>query len=269
MTAANGKQLPVGLRSVTLFALTEAGYPAGNSHLTPYEGISFVAPKAFNLTVAQPRKITHTGADGVVGVDFLPPTEGVSGELRVADYRHDIHALVTGIAAGTVGEASEIAHATSKQGYEPVIGGVFYQQSLDLVSGLRRWRTIVIPKMICIPQPASFADSAQDVVYQIAPLVSTMRMWGDTLVLGTDGYSHAQFFEYMSEKPLKPIAFEGNGSATAFSFPTGAQAAAVAKVAVFRNGVAESAGVTVATDDVTFTTAPADGDNITIFYEVA
>jgi hypothetical protein len=270
MTAATGKQLPVGLRSAIIFALTAAGFPAGNDDIIPYEGVAFSGPKAFTLTIPEPRKITHTGGDRPLAVDYLPPTDAASGELRVADYRQDIHAILTGVASGSVGEAVETGHANSKQGFEPQVGLLLYQQSLDLATGARRWRSIIIPKALCIPQPGGFADSPQDVVYKIAPQVVTARLWGDTLVLGTDGYESAQFFEYMTENPPKIISFLGDGAEDEFSFPAGALAKAEAKVAVFKDGVAiTGAAVTITTAKVTFTAAPALNSNVTIFYETA
>lgn len=270
MTAATGKQLPVGLRSVVIFALTAAGYPAGVDHATPYEGLAFTGPKAFNLTVPEPKKTTHTGADRPLATDFLPPTEASSAELRVADYRQDIHAILTGIASGSVGEAVETGHASSQQGFEPQVGILLYQQSLDLASGARRWRSIVIPKALCIPQPGSFADSPQDVVYKISPQVVTARLWGKPLVLATDGYTSAQFFEYMTENPPKIISFLGDAVEDEFSFPAGALAKADTKVAAFKNGSPiTGAAITITTSKVTFTVAPALNDNITIWYETA
>jgi hypothetical protein len=260
---------PVGTRSAVVFGLNAAGLPDATSPTTPYEGIAWTGPKAFSLTVPEPNKKVHVGADRPLAVDFLPPTDAVSGELRVSDNRYDIHALLTGTLVGTLGEAAEIVHGSSKQGFEPQVGLVLTQQALDAATQQRRWRTIVLPKAIAIPQPVGMADSPQDVVYKLAPQVANARLWGGTLVLATDGCETAQVFEYMTEGVMKVVAWKGNGSAVTFSFPAGAQAKSVAKIATFKNGVAVSSGLTLATSGVTFATAPASGDLVVVVYEVA
>jgi len=268
MTATSGKQLPIGLRYAAVFALDSNGYPAAESAATPYEGLSWSGPKAFTLAAPQARKISHVGADRVLATDFLPPLEGMSGELRVADHRFDIHALLTNTNELTVGEAKEIAHGTSKQGNEPTVMLMLYQQAVDLVSGLRRWRTFIIPRALIYTSPAGMTENNEDVVYQVAPMVTTKRGWGAALAADTDGYISAQAFEYMTEGRPNLITFQGDASATEFSFPSGLNALNTSKVTVFKNGVEVTAGITVAVDSVTFSVAPADGDMIVIFYEL-
>lgn len=268
MAATTGKQLPVGLRKAVLYALNASGTPNGTSHLTPYEGISWEGPKAFAISGPQARSVPHYGGDRVLNTDALPPTDAMTAELRVADYRYDIHSALTGITVTTTGEAKEIAHYTSKQGNEPQVGLMLYQQSLDLTSGARRWRSIVIPKCRCIPVAAGFGETTEDVVYQVFPQVVTARLWGDALVLADDGYTDAPMFEYMSEYQPWIASFLGNGAATEFNFSASHQAAATGKIATFVNG-APGVGVTPAADGVTFNPAPAADARIDVWYEYA
>jgi hypothetical protein len=195
----------------------------------------------------------------------------MTAELRVADYRYDIHSILTGITVTTAGEAKEIAHFTSRQGNEPQVGLMLYQQSLDLATGARRWRSLVIPKCRCIPQAAGFGENTEDIVYQVYPQIVSSRLWGDALVLADDGYEDTPMFEYMTEYQPWLASWLGNNAATQFSFSTGRQAAATGKVAVFVDGVlqAPGAGLTVATDKVTFNPAPANNKRIDIWYEYA
>lgn len=269
MAATSGKQLSVGLRFVTAFELNTNGRPKGASATTPYEGAQFSGAKAFTLTIPEPRKITHTGDDRVLAVDYLPPTDAPSAELRVSVNDYAAIALLTGINVGTVGEAKEIAFTTSKQGFEPQVGLMLYQQSLDSVTRIRRWRSIVIPKAICIPRPGGMSENPDEMLFSVAPQIVSSRLWGLSLVLATDAYTDAAVFEYMTEFKPHLAVWKGNNTATDFTFSTDFQAADTGKIAVFNNGVAITTNITKLVSKVTFTTAPATNDDVDIFYEVA
>lgn len=267
MSATSGKQLPIGLRFAAIFALDANGRPAAST-TSAYEGLEIRGPKTFSLTPPDPRQISHMGNDRVLAVDILPPTEPTRGELRASVNDFAVHALLTGTQVKTVGEASEIAYNTDKQGSEPQVGLLLYQQSLSVGDGLRHYRAFVIPLAVCIPKPQGMSENPEDVTYVINPTLSNDRLWGDTLVLADDGITEASIFEYMCEGKPKLVAFLADGTEDEFLFPTSAPAKSTAKIAVFKNGVEITAGITKATTKVTFTSAPTLNDNITVFYEV-
>jgi len=267
MGVASESQLPVGLRHVRVFELNAAGRPAA-SDSTPYAGLEIKGPKAFSLSVPAPRKITHYGADRVLATDWLPPNEGASGELRASVHDLAIHALLSGVEVGTIGEAKEVGHATSQQGKEPQVGLLLYQQSVDLVSGAQQYHAIIMPRVKCLPQPAGMGENPEDRIYQIAPAVVSKRLWGTPLSAVTDGITDAQYFEYACEGEPRVVAFKGDGVEDEFSFEAAYPAKATGKVAVFVNGTAQTTGVTVAETMITFTTAPENDADIVVFYEV-
>jgi hypothetical protein len=267
MSATSGKQLPIGLRYAVVYALDANGRPAA-VNTTVYEGLEIKGPKAFTLTLPDPRQISHMGNDRVLAVDILPPTEPTRGELRASVNDFAVHALLTGTSVITLGEATEIAHNTDKQGSEPQVGLLLYQMSLSVGDGLRHYRCFVIPLAVCIPKPQGMSENPEDVTYIVNPTLSNERLWGAQLVLATDGITEASIFEYMCEGKPKLVAFKADGTEDEFLFPTGAPAKSTAKISVFKNGVLMSAGITKATTKVTFTSAPTLNDNITVFYEV-
>jgi hypothetical protein len=267
MADRTGKFLPVGSRFAAVFALDANGRPNATA-VTAYAGVRWNGSLAFEITKPAARIIPHPGNDGVIGVTTLPPTEPASAQLRVSDYRFDIHAILTGIAVGSVGEAKEIAQVTDQAGKEPQVGLLLYQQSQDLDTGNLTWHSYIVPKCRCIPNAGSMNQNAGEITYQIAPTMVKQRLWGKTLVKATDGYSKTAFFEYDTEGQPAICGFLGDGTTTVFAFPTGEEALSVDKVAVFNNGVEVTTGLTVATDDLTFASAPADGDMITVFYEI-
>lgn len=272
MAVTTGIMLPVGLRKVTVFGLDANGRPAATS-TSAYEGVTIAGAKAFDANFPDPRQIEHTGDDYLIARDVLPPLTGSTITVNAAKSNFDVHALLTGTNKISVGEAAEIGHLTSKQGFESQVGLMFWQQAVDSsgtsVEGLRRWRVIVLPKAFAIPKPQGMGENPIDVSYNVTPQIVTQRLWGATLVLGTDGYTTAQAFEYMCEYKPKIVSWKSNsGTPAKMLFPTAYQAVATAKIhTVTVNGVVD-ATVTKAVDGVTPTTI-ANGDIITCFYEYA
>jgi hypothetical protein len=263
-----GNQLAVGLRYGVAFALNAAGRPAATG-ATAYTGVEFAGAKAFTLNVPEPRRIAHVGDDRVLAVDYLPPTEPVTGEIRTARGSLELDALLSGAKVGALGEASYLARASDRQGSEPQVGLLLYQQSLEAASRLRRWRVIVIPATRCIPMPAGMEEAAAEFRYSLAPSPSQTHLWGAPLSLATDGATEAAYLELMTEGKPKLVAFKADGTAVLFSFPTGAPALDVEKIVVWKNGTIVSTGVTKAVTGLTFAAAPTSGDEIVAFYETA
>jgi len=272
MAATSGIMLPVGLRHVQVFALDANGRPAATS-TTAYEGVQITGAKAFDAQFPDPRQIDHSGDDYLLGRDILPPLTGGTITLSAAKSNFTAHALLTGTTITTIGEATEIGHLTSKQGFESQVGLIFWQQAVDAaggaVNGLRRWRAIMLPKCYAIPKPQGMGENAIDVTYNVTPQIVTQRLWGVTLTAGVETYLNAQAFEYMCEYKPAVVSWKSNsGTPAKMLFPTDKQAVATAKIHIVTvNGVAD-ATVTKAVDGVT-PTAVANNDIITCFYEYA
>lgn len=269
MTATSGKQLAVGLRRAVIFALDSNGYPAA-SGTTVYEGIEVVGPKAFNLTVPDARKITHPGNDRVLALDYLPPTEGVSGELRVGSNDMVAKAAISAVKTFTVAEATLMPWGTDQQGSEIDAALLLFQQSLDTDLKVRRWKFYLIPKARLIPAPASMDENPAEDRYSVAPNPTTKHLWGTALVSGTEGATEMALAEGMAEGKPNIIAFKGDAAAVAFTLPTGKPATATTKMKIWNNGTVQTVGsglasLTVTT--VTFTAAPASGDIVVVYYE--
>ncbi len=274
MAAVTGKLLPVGTRFANVWELNTDGRPKGNSPTVSYLGLQAGGGKQMNLTVPEPRKITHAGDDRPLAIDFLPPLEASSAELHVAKTDYALQAFLSGVKASAIGESSGMLYATDKQGYEPTVGVQIYQQALDAsgtagVSGARRWRSIWIPKSRCILMPHGTDDNAADLTYRIAPMIVKAHLWGTAFTEALDGATEAQFSERMTEGIPFLDSWLGNGVATAFTLTYAALSAA--KIAVFVNGVlkANPGDYTVngSFTIVTFGVAPASGADVQILYE--
>lgn len=269
MANTSGKQLAVGLRRALLFELDADGFPAAPDE-NVYEGVEIVGPKAFTMSIPEARKITHSGNDRVLAVDYLPPLEGATAELRVASNDMVAKALVTNVNTFTVGEATLMPWATDQQGSEVDLGILLFQQSLDTVTKSRRWKFYLSPKARIVPSVANMDENAAEDLYRVAPNPTTKHLWGTSLVVGTEGATESAFYEGMSEGKPNIVAYKGDGVAVAFALPTSKPAIAVGKMKVWKNGVVQAVASgldTLTVTTATFTAAPADGDIVVIFYE--
>jgi len=271
MTTPTGKQFPVGLRSAVVFELDANGYPAATG-TGPYEGFEVVGPKAYTLDVPAVRKITFLGNDRALALDFLPATEASSAELRTSADDIPLNSVLGAVNQYSIGEATFMNYQTDQQGAEPDVAMLLFQQSLDTASHLRFYRFHILPKTRAIPVPAGMDENAAEMKYSLAPNPSTKHLWGTSMVVNTEGSLEAGFINGMSKGRPKIVAFKGNGTATAFLFPTSKPAVSVAKVAgVWVDGVLKAGGgsdYTAAITGITFDApAPGSGAMIVAFYE--
>lgn len=266
MTAPSGSQLAVGARSGWLFELNAAGLPAASS-TTVYEGLELKGLKAADLNVPAPRTISHAGNDRVLANDFLPSLEPITGEVRVAALSLDVNAKVMNVKKFDVGEVSFMPYGTDQQGNEIDVALMTFQQSLDTSSKLRRWRTIIAPKIRAISIPSGMNENPNEQRYQIVSNPTTKHLWGTTLAAGTEGATEAAFLEGMATYRPKVVSWKGDGTATEFLFPTDKPIADTTKIATFKDGVIVSSGLTVTSTKITFAVAPSNGAIIVSLYE--
>jgi len=270
MTTPTGKQLAVGLRRAVIFALDTNGYPAATGS-SAYEGFEVIGPKAYTLTIPDVRKIVHLGNDRVLALDFLPPTEASSAELRTSADDIPLNSFLTGVEDFAVGNALLMGYQTDQQGSEPDIACLFAQQSLDAASKLRNYRFHIIPKSRAIPMPSGMDENAAEMKYALAPNPSSKHIWGTALVDGTEGAIEAAFVNGMIAGRPNIVSFKGNSSTLAFLLPANKPALTSGSIVVWVNGVLKTGGggdYTATTTTITFDApAPASGAMIVAFYE--
>ena len=263
-----GIQYGSGFRFGAAYSLNANGRLAGNSSSIPYMGSTFVGSKTWQLTVPKPRELYHINADRVGAVDFLPPETAATGTLTVSAANQVLDAILTGNKQVQIGEANTLAYLSSNQGYEPFIGLILWQQSLDSASRLRKWRSFMIPRAKAIPINSGFADKEVDGSYDVMINPSNVDMFGLVLTVSTDGCTDAQLFEAMTTGRPAIAAWVGDGYTTVFTFPAGyTPTVDVQSVAVYINGVLTTTGVTVSTASVTISPAPAALADIDIWWE--
>lgn len=268
MTAPSGKLYPVGARYVAMYEFGADGFLKAPDQ-SAYEGRQIVGMQAFTLTLPEYQRISHKGDDRILQVDFLPPTEQATAEIQVSEEDLQNLAIMTSTLVRTLGEAKVVGLATDQQGNEPDLGLLMFQQAVS-GTGTRVWRSFIIPRARLSPRPSGFNENASQHSFQVAMNVSSAHLWGETFVLGTDGFEEAQIVMLHTQYKPNLVGFLGNGTEDEFLFPTAKPAVATGKIhGVWVDGVKKTltTDYTVTTTAVTFVAAPANNTKITVLYE--
>ena len=277
MTAATGKMFSVGARSVTVFALGTDGLPTLGTVGVLSVGTTMSAFKAFEITKPNARRINHVGNDRLLALDFLPPLEGVTATLRTGTDDFDVDAVLTGVTKATVGESVMLADSTDKQGFEPFVAVVAFQQAQSKITKARNWRSWIFPSTKAIPMATGMGDNPTETTYDLGPSPVSYHIWGTAIIEGTDGATEAAIIRAQSEgKPAYGFSI-GNASGKVFSFPAASatigppSTALLPKIVVWTDGVKKSltTDYTVTVAAVTFETAatPGSAARVAIYWE--
>lgn len=274
MTAPNNLHRAVGFRHCRIYRLDANGYLYA-SGLTAYEGSELTGPKTLEVTKPEARRISHTGADRVLATDVLAPLESVTATITASGADFDIEALLAGVNVVTHGETKLLGQGTDKQGEEPQFAVLGFRQSLDGVTGVRRWDMILLPVCRIIPSGHAMNENPDEKTYNVYPNVVSKYPYGSAFAVGTEGFTEAQYIDGVGEYKPHIATFLGDAAETEFSLHTDRPAVSTAKMTVYHlvasTGVITdvSGTVTLAVGSVTFSVAPASGDSIFVVYEYA
>lgn len=278
MTAPSDIRLTSGLRAVQMFALDTNGFilPSASGSAGRYTGTEISGAHVWEFTEPEPRKITHVGDDRVIAVDFLPPQDGISGNLRTGKVNDVVDALVNGITAVEAGEKNFLLINTDQRGNEPQVGMMVYAQSLDDATGGRVWDGMIFPKAQLYALESGFGGEAKEKTYAFVPAIVTKHIWGSSFSSGSTmsgssaggGARTAQGVRFVSKYRPRLIGYSGDGSADTFPFETDKQAVDVNKVLCWIDGVLTTPS-SVTTAQVVLSAPLGSGKNLTVFYEYA
>lgn len=270
MTAPSVIRSGVGLRDFQIMVLDANGYPAATS-TAAYAGIDVSGVRDATINDPEPRLIQHYGDDRIFAVDSLPPTEPLTGELRVSKINDTVDEALTGNKSFTVGEAKLFGVSTDLKGNENQVAVIIFQQALDTDPagnfGARVWNFKIAPKAQLIPRESGMGDAETEQMYTFRPQYVSKHLWGTAFSASTEGFTQAQLIRGVAANKPRIVAFKADGTTTTFTL--GDTATSTAKVAVWNAGVLTTAGITVNTTSVVFTTAPTANNMIVTFFEVA
>lgn len=271
MTAPQTIRSGVGFRHVQLLSLGSDSQPAATD-TSAYAGVQISGARSLTINDPEPQQITHQGDDSIFALDVLPPTEPISGELTVGKVNDVVDALLSDDASFTVGEAKMFPVGSNNRGDENLMAVLCYRQTLDTDPsssnfGSRRWEFRLFPKCFVISREGGLTPEPESRTYTIRPQFVKNHLWGTALSTSTEGATQVQGFRGVSEYKPRLVSFLGDNAETQFVFETTYPAQSTDKIAVYVNGVLQTADITLATTQVEFTTAPTTSANVDIFYE--
>lgn len=271
MTAPNTIRSGVGFRHVQMLALGSDSHPAATD-TSAYAGVQISGARSLTLNDPEPRQIVHLGDDRPFALDVLPPTEPITGELTVGKVNDVVDALLSDDASFTIGEAKLFPFGSDNRGDENQVAILCYRQTIDTDPdsanfGSRRWEFRIFPKCYVIPRENGLTPDPEARMYTVRPQYVKAHLWGTSLSTSTEGAEQVQGFRGISEYKPRLVSFLGDNSETTFTFETAYPAQSTGKVAVFVDGVLQTADYTAATDSIEFTTAPTTDANVDIVYE--
>jgi hypothetical protein len=262
-----------GLRRIQIFVLNTSGYPDGDqSGANGYDGVNLEGARSLSLTIPAVQRIAHVGNDRLLAQDFLPPTEGASGEIRTAKQNLTVDALLTGTLVAAVGETKVGGMLTDRQGAEVDVCVIVYRQALDTTAGaqaLRRWQAHMFPVARIVPRAGTFEQGGADEnVYDIIPSVATKFPWGVAFTDADNGFTEAQYLRFTAENPPVMERWTGNGTLTTFN--TTWTPISTAKTKVFVNGsLVAVSSVSPSGKTITLGSAPSSGAVVVAWYETS
>lgn len=281
MTVPASVVMGAGLRAVRLYELdTASQLLKPGTMAVPYGGVHLQGAHVLNINDPEPRRITHLGEDRPLGLTILPATEFVSGELRSAKRNLTVDALVSGTAVVETGEIPLFGIGTDRRGYESQVCVLAYSVSQDAdedsaAAGQQLWDILILPKAKIIQRQGNRDDNAIEMPYTLSPFPTTKYPWGMSFSMSVEKYKTAAALSGVTVGLPLFLSAIGDNTTAKLTFPTGTVAIDDVKVAVFVNGVQNSASVDfdVATDlqSLTFVTAsiPATTDIVNVVMEIA
>lgn len=266
MTVVTGEEYGVGMRRAVWLSLNSSGSPAATGE-TAYEGTQMTGAKTFEINIPEAQKKSHLGDDRVIQVDYLPPTEAVSGTLTVSEENLALLATVQDVKVITLGEMKGVPIGTSQQGLEPQGGLLLTQQALS-DEGVRNYRTFVFPKVTLYPRPGGMNENPGEHQFTISPAVVSKHLWETALAAATDGCTEMQGMIIHSTYIPKMIAFLATTGSQTFALPSAAPAKDTNKMLVVVDGTVQAATeFTPTTTNVSLSTTPGNNKRVMVFYE--
>ena len=308
MSAPSTVRSTAGFRSIVLYELNPSSYPIGALTLqamTPYTptgtggssisgstvaipvgtaisgsvgyyGIKASGAKVLTINDPVPRVIPHVGDDGVICLQVLPALEPANGELRLDKTNDIVDAIAANVKKFTVAEANILGSVTSQRGFENQIAALAYSfgQDTDPDSsqfGSTVWDFRMFPKATVFQRDTGYSQEINERMYSFTPAYVIRHMWGKLFTTAIEGFTRAQIIRGVSQYKPVLVSYLGDGATLAFPFDSAVPAAAVGKVAVWKNGtlLTITTDYLVAVGGISMKVAPALNDVVCVFYETA
>ncbi len=274
MTLQQSVSTGIGLRKVRGFLRDTDSLPtvpAGTAIGTAWEGYVLDGALALSPTIPEPNRVPARGDDRIYHTFSLPPTEGVTGELRLSKLHMVFAAAVAGTNVFGSPPNRKVGLATEKVGLEKALILYGCRQAIDSEDGSAYfgqacWVTYIFLNSIAVLRPPTMEDQAiGESVYAVTANDSTVDELGTAFTEVTNGFLRTPFMIVVSKDLFHLDAFLGDNIEDEFTLshtPT-----ATSQTIVSVDGVVQHSGWSEASGVVTFSAAPADGAKIVVEYE--
>jgi len=265
----------IGLRHVRVAQRDSDGtikVPTGQATATAYAGRQISGANALTITIPEPQRVPARGDDRVYKTFLLPPTEGVTGELRTSKSDFPVIELLEGTSIYGSGDVRKVGRATDKQGEEQdiIIWGMREAINSDPDSanfGETCWVTYILlcAKATVLP-PTMEQDAVGETRYIITANDTTVDECGVTFTEALNGFTKAPYIEIHTQNKFWMEAWKGDGTETVFNMT---KTPVSGSVYVWVDGEPTSVTVDEANKTITFASPPSDGAKIIAEYEYA
>lgn len=270
----------VGMRFAAVFLLDEddggIAVPSGQAVDDGWGGYTVSGVEALTLSMPEAQRIAARGDDAVFYTFTLPPTESLTGSLRVAKDDLDVQAALSGVERFGSSPWPRVLLGSDQQGYEPsiIIHGQQRAINADKSSpyfGQTVWRNYFLLNATGQLQPAGMEDQQVTTVqYSLACNQSTRTIFIEEIDDTTHGCQAAAMMKMITLGRLRLNAFVGDGTTTDFVLSTTETLRSSGTFEVWVNGVQDAtATLDEATKTISFTSAPAADAKIIVAFELA
>lgn len=266
----------IGLRHVRVALRDDDGViavPAAQSMGVAYRGLHVTGATALTVTIPDPQRVPARGDDRTYHTFQLPPTDSPSGELRVSKTNLDVIAMLTATERFGSPPMRKIGLGTDAQGEEPALVLWGSREAIDSEEGsasfgTQIWQTYIFLHALASVRPATMEDSAVgEVIYAVAGNDGTVDELGSAFSSAVHGFTKGPLIIIQSRYKFMLDAFVGDAVYKSFALSETPVSGGVLNVAVEGTVQELTTDYTVASNIVTFVSAPGDGEKIIVEYE--
>jgi len=280
---ANAAQtIQAGFRRGIVHLLDTSGYAMGItgslSNGSDAGSYQVQGVKAGDFQLPEPDKTDITGDDRFLGAFVWPLSASPSGSIEMAVYDQDLFVALEGTTKRTLGGA-ELHVLGGEEASPQDVCMIFQSEAKSRTSGyvgLSKKFGLIIPKASVSVLGPSTLNERGEINARLSVTIQTADQypWGEAFSLANEGVTNGVMIPFTSDYWVDLHAFVGDGTATTVTLdhtPAGDGTGTPARVKVWKNGTALTVTtdftVNTSTKVVTFTSAPAAGDKVEIWYE--
>lgn len=274
MTTQLATSTSIGVRKVRAFIRDTDNLPEVPAEVAtgdPWEGYVLDGSLGLTATIPEPNRVPARGDDRIYYTFNLPPTEGVTGELRLSKLHMEFAAAMAGTKMFGSPPTRKIGLGHEKIGLEQACIMYGSRQAIDSEAGSayfgqQCWQTYVfLNASLSLRPPAMEDQTVGETIYALTANDATVDELGTQFTEVDNGFTQAPFLVIVSRDRFHLDAFVGDNAETDFTLTYTPVATSQTIVSV--DGVVLASGWSETGGVVTFSVAPTAGAKIVVEYE--